>query len=60
MGIIIAVSTQTPDPLGTLQRLLDRSRGPMAQAVPWMDGVNVMRIFVVIHDVSQGGDDLTP
>ena len=30
----------------------------MSQAVPWMDGVNVMRFFVVIHDVSRMGDDM--
>jgi len=30
----------------------------MAQAVPWLDGVNVMRFFVVVHDMAKKGDDL--
>lgn len=31
----------------------------MSQSVPWMDGVNVMKFFAVIHDVSKMGEDLT-
>jgi hypothetical protein len=60
VGVLLAVSTSTPDPLGTMQRLLGRAVGPMSQAVPWMDGVNVMKLFVVVHDVSRMGEDLTP
>lgn len=55
---MIVVSTATPDPLGTLQRLHGRSIGPMAQAVPWMDGVSVIRLYIVVHDVSKMGADL--
>ena len=32
--------------------------GPMSQSVPWMDGVNCMKFFVVLHDVSKMGEDL--
>lgn len=58
MGVVIAISTSTIDPMGTLQRLYARTTGPMSQAVPWMDGVNVMRFFVVVHDVSRRGTDM--
>jgi hypothetical protein len=30
----------------------------MSQVIPWMDGINVMRFFVVVHDVSRMGEDL--
>jgi hypothetical protein len=59
VGMLLAVSTATPDPLGTLGRLHGRAVGPMSQSVPWMDGLSVMKLFVVIHDVSKMGEDLT-
>ena len=57
--MILAISTSTPDPLGTLQRLQGRAVGPMSQSIPWMDGINVMKLFVVVHDISKMGDDLS-
>ncbi len=33
--------------------------GPMSQSVPWMDGLNTMKFYVVVHDVSKMGEDLT-
>lgn len=59
VGVLLAISTSTPEPLETLQRLVGRATGPMAQAVPWLDGVNVMRFFVVVHDIAKKGEDLT-
>ena len=58
VGILLAISTATSDPMGTLSRLHGRALGPMSQSVPWMDGVNLMRFFVVVHDVSRMGEDL--
>ena len=52
------MSTSTPEPMQVLAQLLGRAVGPMSQAVPWLDGVNVMRLFVVVHDVSKMGEDL--
>ena len=59
VGFMIAISTSTPEPMETLQRLVGRAMGPMSQAVPWLDGVNDMRFFVVLHDVSKSGEDLS-
>ncbi|ORY24398.1 ER-golgi trafficking TRAPP I complex 85 kDa subunit-domain-containing protein [Naematelia encephala] len=58
IGVLLAISTATPEPLETLAKLHGRSVGPAAQAVPWMDGVNVMRLYVVVHDVGKMGSDL--
>ncbi|RXK41319.1 hypothetical protein M231_01469 [Tremella mesenterica] len=59
VGVLLAVSTSTPDPLGTLSRMYQQTMLPLNGA-PWMDGVNVMRFYVAIHDVSRMGDDLAP
>jgi hypothetical protein len=58
VGILIAVSTSCAEPMETLQRLAARATGSMSQAVPWLDGVNVMRFYVVVHDVSERGADM--
>ncbi|WWD16547.1 hypothetical protein CI109_100974 [Kwoniella shandongensis] len=60
VGILFAVSTATPDPLGTLNKLHAQSTGLAVQSVPWMDGSNVLRFYVVIHDVSSMGEDMAP
>ncbi|KAL7419589.1 hypothetical protein Q5752_005501 [Cryptotrichosporon argae] len=60
VGVLIAVSTSTPDPLGTLAKLVGQAVGAGAQAQPWLDGVQVMRFFVVVHDVGKMGKDLAP
>lgn len=44
----------------TLQRLYGQAVGTGAQAAPWMDGVQVLKFFVVVHDVSKMGPDLEP
>ncbi|EIW66611.1 hypothetical protein TREMEDRAFT_34792 [Tremella mesenterica DSM 1558] len=59
VGVLLAVSTSTPDPLGTLSRMYQQTMLPLTGA-SWMDGVNVMRFYVAIHDVSRMGDDLAP
>lgn len=59
VGVLFAVSTSTPDPLATLTRLYGQAVGTGAQAAPWMDGVQVLKFFVVVHDVSKRGEDLT-
>lgn len=60
VGIVYAVSTSTPDPLGTLAKLHAQTMGAMGSSVPWMDGINVLKLFVVVHDVSKMGEDLRP
>ncbi|KAK8861544.1 hypothetical protein IAR55_002366 [Kwoniella newhampshirensis] len=60
VGVLFAVSTATSDPLGTINRLHAQTTGSAAQSVPWMDGTNVLRFYVVIHDVNSMGDDTTP
>ena len=32
--------------------------GPMSQVIPWMEGISVLRFYVVIHDVSKCGENL--
>ena len=32
--------------------------GPMSQVIPWMDGINVLKFHVVVHDVSKKGENL--
>ncbi|TXT10913.1 hypothetical protein VHUM_01664 [Vanrija humicola] len=59
VGVLFAVSTSTPDPLSALTRLYGQAVGTGAQAAPWMDGVQVLKFFVVVHDVSKRGEDLT-
>lgn len=59
VGIVLAVSTSTPDPLGTLSRLYQQTMTQGAQGAPWMDGVSVMRFYVVVHDVNRMGADFT-
>lgn len=44
--------------MAEMAKLYGRTLGPMAQAVPWLDGVTLMRFFVVVHDVSRMGEDL--
>lgn len=56
--MLFAVSTTTPDPLATLQRLHGQAVGTGAQAAPWMDGVQVLKFFLVVHDVSKAGASL--
>ncbi|WVO13310.1 hypothetical protein L204_100923 [Cryptococcus depauperatus] len=58
VGVLLAVSTATSDPLGTLARLHGRTIGP--SSVAWLDVQTVLRFYVVIHDVSQMGDDMAP
>lgn len=58
VGVLFAISTTTPDPMTTLQRLYGQAVGTGAQAAPWMDGVQVLKFFVVVHDVSKAGADL--
>ncbi|KIR27984.1 hypothetical protein I309_02978 [Cryptococcus deuterogattii LA55] len=60
VGVLFAISTSTPDPLGTLNKLHARTIGPSAQSLPWLDGHTVLRFYVVVHDVSQMGDNMTP
>lgn len=60
VGILYAVSTSTPDPLGTLSKLHAQTMGAMGTNTPWLDGITVMKLFVVVHDVSRMGEDLEP
>ncbi|WVQ79020.1 hypothetical protein IAT38_001112 [Cryptococcus sp. DSM 104549] len=60
VGVLFAVSTSTPDPLGTLNKLHARTTGVAAQGVPWLDAAGVLRFYVVVHDVAQNGDDMAP
>ncbi|OCF74953.1 hypothetical protein I204_03799 [Kwoniella mangroviensis CBS 8886] len=60
VGILFAVSTVTPDPLGTLNKLHAQSSSSAIQNVPWMDGSTVLRFYVVVHDVNTMGDDMAP
>nr|XP_019050343.1 hypothetical protein I302_00772 [Kwoniella bestiolae CBS 10118]OCF29273.1 hypothetical protein I302_00772 [Kwoniella bestiolae CBS 10118] len=60
VGILFAVSTATPDPLGTLNKLHTQSTTSAMQNVPWMDGNTVLRFYVVVHDVNMMGDDMAP
>jgi len=53
-----AVSTSTPDPLETLAKLYAQTMGAMGSSTPWLDGVTVMKLFVVVHDVSRMGENL--
>lgn len=55
---MIAISTTTPDPMGTLTSLYGQAVGTGAQAAPWMDGVQVLKFFVVVHDVAKAGPSL--
>jgi hypothetical protein len=57
VAVVFAVSTAEPDPLGSLKRLQNTMAGA-SMSVPWMDSVNLMRFYVVIHDVSRAGEDL--
>lgn len=59
VGILYAISTSTPDPLVTLGKLHAQTMGAMGTNTPWMDGISVMKLFVVVHDVSRMGEDLT-
>jgi hypothetical protein len=58
VGVLFAISTTTLDPMGTMQRLYGQAIGTGAQAAPWMDGVQVFKFFVVVHDVAKAGRDL--
>ncbi|EKD03504.1 hypothetical protein A1Q2_02222 [Trichosporon asahii var. asahii CBS 8904] len=58
VGVMIAISTTTPDPMGTLTSLYGQAVGTGAQAAPWMDGVQVLKFFVVVHDVAKAGPSL--
>ncbi|WVQ74505.1 hypothetical protein IAR50_004106 [Cryptococcus sp. DSM 104548] len=60
VGILFAVSTATPDPLGTLSKLQARTLGTGTQNVPWLDRVTVLKFYVVVHDVSRSGEDMAP
>jgi hypothetical protein len=60
VGIMYATSTSTPDPVGTLSRLYAQTMGAMGSSIPWMDGITVMKFFVVVHDVGKMGEDLAP
>lgn len=60
VGILYAISTSTPDPLGTLSKLHAQTMGAMGSNTPWLDGISVMKLFVVVHDVSRMGEDLGP
>lgn len=60
VGVLFAVSTSTPDPMATMTRLYGQAVGTGAQAAPWMDGVQVLKFFVVVHDISKMGPDLEP
>jgi len=53
-----AVSTSTPEPLDTLAKLYAQTMGAMGSSTPWLDGVTVMKLFVVVHDVSRMGENL--
>jgi hypothetical protein len=57
VGVVYAVSTAEPDPLASLKRLQNTMTGA-TMSVPWMDCVNLMRFYVVVHDVSRAGEDL--
>lgn len=58
VGIMYAISTSTPDPLATLGKLHAQTMGAMGTNTPWMDGISVVKLFVVVHDVSRMGEDL--
>ncbi|BEI82101.1 hypothetical protein CcaverHIS002_0212610 [Cutaneotrichosporon cavernicola] len=58
VGVLFAISTSTPDAMATLTRMYGQAVGTGAQAAPWMDGVQVLKFFVVVHDVSKKGPDL--
>lgn len=58
VGILYAISTSTPEPLATIGKLLAQTMGAMGTSTPWMDGISVMKLFVVVHDVSRMGEDL--
>lgn len=58
VGTLVAISTTTPDPMGSLQRMYGQAIGTGAQAAPWMDGVQVLKFFVVVHDVAKAGRNM--
>ncbi|WVF67170.1 hypothetical protein IAT40_001916 [Kwoniella sp. CBS 6097] len=60
VGILFAVSTASPDPMGTLSQLHSQTVSANGPNVPWMDGSNILRFYVVVHDVSMMGDDVAP
>lgn len=56
VAIVFAVSTTDPDPSGAMKRLVQTHVGAL-QTVPWMDALNVLKFYVVVHDVSEGQDE---
>jgi hypothetical protein len=58
VGILFAISSSETDPMNAMKRLVQQHVG-VVQTIPWMDTVNVLKFFVVVHDVSQGGSDLS-
>jgi hypothetical protein len=57
VGVLFAISTSDTDPLLALRRLVQAHTGSV-QSIPWMDAVNVLRFYVVVHDVGRQGADL--
>jgi hypothetical protein len=58
VGVLFAISTATVDPLGTLTKMYGQLLSGAGQSVPWMDGVNVFKFYLVVHDVSKMGTNL--
>lgn len=57
--VILAISSQSPDPLNALASLHEASTtSPAFSQRPYMDP-NVLRYYVLLHDVGKSGEDLT-
>lgn len=58
MTVLLAVSSQSPDPLNALASLYAATQAQSCDAFggrPYVDP-NVLRYYVLIHDCAQGGD----
>lgn len=60
--VILAASSASADPIQDLRSLLDTaSKSPVYSARPFMDDPNatVQRFWLLLHDISTNGSDLT-
>lgn len=57
VAILFAVTSSESDPLGALKRLTNTVIGA-GQSIPWVDGTNLLRFYVVVHDVAAAGPAL--
>lgn len=55
VSVLFAVSSADADPLAAMKRLVQKQVGAL-QTVPWMDAVNVLKFYVIVHDASSGVD----